>query len=280
MAVLDFHIHLGRRHHLNPQFLTYFENGPGAQAVKMLDGITPRAFVEYIESQGVDRAVILAEYSPHVTGIIPNEFVAEFASAAGSVIPFGSVDLESPEAPAAQVERCVSQLGCRGIKLYPPYSRFYPDDPRVLPVYETARDLGVPVMFHTGTSLFPGSRIRYANPLLLDDIAEDFQDLTIVMCHAGRPFWYKEAEWMLRRHKNIVVDISGIPTKQLPHIFPKMERLLDRFIFGSDWPTVPSISRQVAQVRQLPLSSDAIRAILWENGARLLRLDTISQNET
>jgi uncharacterized protein len=274
VGVLDFHIHLGRREHLTPRFIRYFENKAGAPAVDLLEAITPRAFVEFLEGQGVDRAVILAEYSPHVTGIIPNEFVAEFAAAAGSIIPFGSVDLQSPEPPAAQVERCLTKLGCRGVKLYPSYDRFYPDDPRLLPVYEIARDLGVPVMFHTGTSLFPGTRIRYANPLLLDDIAEDFQGLAIVMCHAGRPFWYKEAEWMLRRHKSVHVDVSGIPPKQLPHIFPKMESMADRFIFGSDWPDVPSIGRQVERVRQLPLSSNAIRAVLWENGARLLRLDS------
>lgn len=274
MGVLDFHIHLGRREHLSERFIRYFETKVSAQAIELLDGITPRGFVGYLESQGVDRAVVLAEYSPHATGIIPNEFVAEFAAAESSIIPFGSVDLYSAEPPAAQVERCVTQLGCRGVKLYPSYDRFYPNDPRLLPVYEVARDLGVPVMFHTGTSLFPGTRIRYANPLLLDDIAEDFQGLTIVMCHAGRPFWYKEAEWMLRRHKNIVVDVSGIPPKQLPHIFPKMESMAERFVFGSDWPDIPSIGRQIERIRQLPLSSHVIRAILWENGARLLRLDS------
>lgn len=274
MGVLDFHVHLGRREHLTPRFIKFFEHKAGAPAMDLLEAITPEGFVRFLESQGVDRAVILAEYSPYVTGIIPNEFVSEFAKAAGPVIPFGSVDLHSPEPPAAQVERCITQLGCRGIKLYPPYDRFYPDDPRILPVYEVARDLRVPVMFHTGTSLFPGTRIRYANPLLLDDIAEDFEDLTIVMCHAGRPFWYKEAEWMLRRHKNLVVDVAGIPPKQLPHVFPKMESNAERFVFGSDWPDVPSIVRQVERIRQLPLSSHAIRAILWENGARLLNIES------
>jgi predicted TIM-barrel fold metal-dependent hydrolase len=274
VGVVDFHIHLGRREHLTPRFLEYFERETaGSEALEFVDRLTPEAFIEFLREQGVERAVLLSEYSPKVTGIIPNEFTAKFCNGADQLIPFGSIDLNSDLPPAAQTERAVKELGCRGIKLYPSYSHFYPDDPRLLPVYEMAQDLGVPVMFHTGTSLFPGSRIRYAHPLLLDPVADEFPDLTVVMCHAGRPFWYKEADWMLRRHRNVHVDISGIPPGQLPQIFPKMDEFSDRFIFGSDWPTVPSIAPQLKQIRELPVSQRTIDAILWENAMRLLHLD-------
>ncbi|MFH0824954.1 MAG: amidohydrolase family protein [Pseudomonadota bacterium] len=251
--------------------LSYLAEQIGAEFAAALDTVTPEGLLAHMDSQGVEKAVLLAEYSPKTTGVIPNEFTSGFCSESERLIPFGSVDVDSRVPTDEQVEVCVTQMGCKGIKLVPSYIGRFPDDPCLQPVYATARDLGVPVMFHTGTSLFPGSRIRYADPLLLDGIADEFSDLVIIMCHAGRPFWYREAEWMLNRHKNMMVDISGIPPKQIPIVLPKMDKFRDRFIFGSDWPLSPPVAQLVKQVTELPLSPSTIEAVLWENGARLLK---------
>ncbi len=272
VPILDMHVHVGKREHLTPQFMEYFASEWGTEGLDFLDSLTPESLAAFLDTQGVDKAVLLAEYSPKTTGIIPSEFIAGFCRRTDRLIPFGSIDLDSGENPGIQTERCVNELGCRGLKLFPPYGHYYPDDPRILPAYEVCRDLGVPVMFHTGTSLFPGSRIKFGHPLLLDDIADEFLDLTIIICHAGRPFWYAESEWMLRRHQNVMIDISGIPVRQLPRIFPKLELLSDRFIFGSDWPNIPSIAGHVEKIRQLPFSGPTIDRILWENAARVLNL--------
>jgi len=270
LKVLDIHIHVGRREHLTARFIDHYIETQDAARLELMEALTPALFSDYLASEAVDKAVILAEYSPEVTGVVPNEFTADFCNGSDRLIPFGSIDIDSEVNAADQTERAVRELGCRGLKLLPSYGRYYPDDPRIMPAYEVARDLNIPIMFHTGTSVFPGTRIRYANPLLLDDIADDFTDLPIVMCHGGRPFWYKEAEWMLRRHRNAHIDVSGIPPTQLARIFPKMEKFQDRFLFGSDWPNVMSIAEQVRQIQALPLSSPAIEAILWDNAARLL----------
>ncbi|HMK35508.1 MAG TPA: amidohydrolase family protein [Desulfomonilaceae bacterium] len=272
MTVLDIHVHVGRREHLTARFAKYFEELLGPGVLTMLDTITPHSFVQYLDREGIDYAVLLAEYSPKATGVVPNEFVAEFCSETERLIPFGSLNLDGSTDPAVQAETCVKDLGCKGLKLLPSYGHFSPDDARVLPAYEVARDLGIPILFHTGTSLFPGTRVRYAHPLLLDDIAEDFPELSIVMCHGGRPFWYKEAEWMLQRHPNVYVDVSGIPPKQIPHVMPKLEKFPDRFLFGSDWPNIASIGEQVSRIKNLPFSPATIQALLWENAARLLHL--------
>jgi predicted TIM-barrel fold metal-dependent hydrolase len=189
------------------------------------------------------------------------------------LIPFGAVDFDSSTDCGIQVERFVKDLGCRGLKLLPSYAHFFPNDAKMLPAYEAARDLGIPVMFHTGTSLFPGTRVRYADPLLLDDIADEFPDLSIIMSHGGRPFWYKEAEWMLGRHNNVHIDISGIPPHQLLTSFPKMDKFPDRFLFGSDWPNLPSVADQVRKILELPLKKTTVEGLLWGNGARMLGLD-------
>ncbi|MBM4326436.1 MAG: amidohydrolase [Deltaproteobacteria bacterium] len=274
MKVLDIHIHVGRREHLTPSLISFLEEEMGPATVELAQQLTPDALVDLLDAHGVRLGVILAEYSPRTTGVIPNEFVSEFCRQTDRIIPFASIDLESDAPPADQTEKAVKQLGCKGIKLLPSYTRLYPDDPRLLPAYEVAQGLGIPIMFHTGTSVFPGSRIRYANPLLLDDIAEDFPRLNLVMCHGGRPFWYKEAEWMLRRHKNMHIDISGIPLRKLPELFPKVEAFRDRYIFGSDWPTRPNIADYVGEVTRFPYTAETIQAILWDNGARLLGLES------
>ena len=273
MKVLDFHIHIGKRNQLTPKLIEHLQETLSPEIMNLLDMITPHMLNDFFAAQGVDKAVILAEYTPNTTGTIPSEFVADFCHKTDRFIPFGSIDLDSGVDAAEQTERCIKELGCYGIKLYPPYAYFFPNDPRILPVYEAARDLGVPVMFHTGSSLFPGSRIKYANPLLLDEVAEDFPDLKLVMCHGGRPFWYKEAQWMLIRHKNTYIDTSGIPIRQLADVFPKLDKLRDRFIFGTDWPQIPSTETHYKKFLELPLRDDTKQAVLWDNGARLLGIE-------
>jgi predicted TIM-barrel fold metal-dependent hydrolase len=272
MELIDFHVHVGTKHHWTPWVISFFQEQNPEYIDDFVEEITPDGVLKYLDSQGVDMVVVLAEYAPQTTGVVTNEFVEEFCSESPRLIPFGSINLNDEAEPAVQAERCIKDLNCRGLKFLPTYVHFYPDDARLLPAYEVAQDLRIPVMFHTGSSIFKGSRIKFGNPLLLDEIAEDFPRLTIVMSHGGRPFWYAEAEWMLRRHKNTVIDLAGIPPKQLPSIFPHLERFRDRFVFGSDWPGIPSIAAQSLAIRELPFSPPAIEAILWENAARLLGL--------
>jgi uncharacterized protein len=271
--VFDFHTHIGRKEHLTSRFIDYFRSAYPPEYLELMDQLTPSLFSDFLDQEGVNRAVILSEYSPGVTGVVPVEFVSDFCRQSSILTPFAAINLNSDVDSGSQVERCVGELGCRGIKLLPSYGHFFPNDVRLYPAYETATHLGVPVMFHTGTSLFPGTRIKYADPLLIDDVAEDFPELKIVMSHGGRPFWYKEAGWMLARHRNVLIDISGIPPKQLPTVFPKLEKFSDRFLFGSDWPNVQSIAKQVSMILELPFSETTIKGILYHNAVRLLKLD-------
>lgn len=254
--------------------ISFFQENNPDYIEKFVEKITPDGLISYLDGQHVDFAVVLSEYAPQSTGVVTNEFTSDFCSKTSRLIPFGSICLYDGTDLAFQVDSCINRLGCRGLKLLPSYAHFHPYDAKLLPVYAAARDLGIPVMFHTGTSVFRGSKIRYANPLLLDDVADEFPDLTIIMCHAGRPFWYRESQWMLQRHKNTYVDLSGVPLKRLPAIFPHLDKFQDRFLFGSDWPGIRSIDEQARLVRNLPVSERIVEAILWKNGFRLLGLDS------
>jgi len=116
------------------------------------------------------------------------------------------------------LKRLVNEDGFRGLKLYPTYQQYFLNDPRIYPIYRTAQDLGIPVLIHTGSSIFQGTRLKYGDPLHLDDVAVDFPDLKLVMAHSGRRFCYDSAFFMSRLHKNVYMEISGLPPEAVEKI--------------------------------------------------------------
>ncbi len=141
------------------------------------------------------------------------------------------------------------------------------------PLYAKAQELGIPMLVHTGSSVFKGARIKYGDPLHLDDVAIDFPELNILMAHSGRPFWYEQAFWMARQHKNVYMEVSGLPAKNLLEYFPRLEMLASKVVYGSDWPGNPDLQRNVKAIRALPISDEAKQAILYDNAARILKID-------
>jgi len=272
MKILDFHLHVGTRDNWNPWVMEYFAAQNPYYTEHFSDSVTPPDIVSYLASQGIQNAVMLSEYAPKATGVVTNEFTVEFCRGHEKLIPFGAPCLYSDIPYAQQAEEAIVKLGVRGFKMLPTYSYFYPDDPKLFPFYEVCRDRGVPLQFHTGASIFKGSLVKYGDPLFIDEVAELFPGLKIVLDHGGRPFWYDKAGWMLTRHPNIYVGITGVPAKRLLEYFPKLEHYADRFVFGSDWPGVPDIASYAERVARLPLPSRIIEMILWDNGAGLLGL--------
>ncbi|MFZ5648592.1 MAG: amidohydrolase family protein [Bacillota bacterium] len=233
----------------------------------------PENWAAYLAENGVDYGVILAELSPITTGICPNEYVVEFCRNHQSLIPFASVNPYMVKNPGRELTRLVRETGISGLKLYPTYNYFYPNDRMLYPVYAAAEELGIPVMVHTGSSVFKGSRIKYGDPLFMDDVAVDFPDLNILLVHSGRGIWYNNAFFLARLHPNVYMEVAGLPPQKLPEYFPELERNADKIIFGSDWPGVSSIKNNIETIRSLPLKPSAIEKILGGNAARILNID-------
>ncbi len=126
-------------------------------------------------------------------------------------------------------------------------------------------------MIHTGTSIFPGARSKYGNPMELDDVAIDFPDLRIVMAHGGRPLYMEEAFFVLRRHKQVWLDVSGIPPVRLLEYFPRLAEVADRVLWGTDWPSpgVKDMRLNIDQFLTLPLGDSHKKAILETNALAL-----------
>jgi predicted TIM-barrel fold metal-dependent hydrolase len=168
----------------------------------------------------------------------------------------------------------VYRLGA--IKIHPPHmelaaNAYRTDCPSLAEVYRLAGEAKRPVLIHTGTSIFPGARNVYADPMACDDVAVDFPGTTLVLCHAGRPIWYETAFFLLRRHPNVWLDISGIRPKKLLEVFPRLPEMADRVLWGTDWPSmgVRSMRQNVEEFLSLPLPDEVRRKILFDNAATL-----------
>jgi predicted TIM-barrel fold metal-dependent hydrolase len=232
---------------------------------------SPRALLGYLDSCGVDRAVLINYVAPEVIGFTAgvNDFVAGYCKAdPARLIPCGSLHPRYSTNMLADVEHLL-RLGIRLIKIHPPHQLLYPNDylngvTELEIIYRAAEANGIPVMFHTGTSVFPNARNKYGDPMPIDDVAVDFPRLKILLAHGGRPLWMDTAFFLIRRHPNVYLDISSIPPRALLRYFPRLEEIAAKSLFGTDWPGpgVPDIKGNLDEFRSLPLSDAAKDQIL------------------
>ncbi len=277
--VIDLHIHVGSRSMYKSAvwdlIQSFQQTGNGLE--KAIDseekGINPEKLSSLLEAWGIDYGVCLAEYSYITTGVITNEYVASFCHGHPRLIPFASINPYLVTRPEDELKRCLDDLGMKGLKLYPSYQHFYPDDRRLYPMYQLAQERGIMVMSHTGSSIFPGSKIKFADPIYWDEVAVDFPGLKIILVHSGRGFWYDKAAFLAQLHANVYLELAGLPPRNLLHYLPKLDKLSGKVIFGSDWPAAPSIKQNMDEIRGLPLSEKSKMLILGGNAARLLGLD-------
>jgi hypothetical protein len=270
--IIDFHMHAGLYHEIHPWVTEWIKTQVDDPDTFLNQVLTPEGMVNFLRENGVDYAVALAEISPITTGVMNNEGVAELCQGIDCLIPFCNINPFMVADLADDLERYVTKMGFRGLKLYPTYQHFYANDSRLYPLYAKAQELGIPVMIHTGSSVFRGSRLKYGDPLFMDDVAVDFPELTLLMVHSGRGFWYERAYFLAKLHTNVYMEISGLPPKRLLDYFPELERVADKVIFGSDWPGMPYVGSNIEAIRELPLSEETKDKILGENAARILKI--------
>jgi predicted TIM-barrel fold metal-dependent hydrolase len=231
----------------------------------------PKAFLEYLDRSGIDRAVLINYVAPEVIGFTPevNAWIAEYVKADSKrLLACGSVHPRHSANVMADMEQII-RLGIRMIKMHPPHQLLYPNAylsgvKELEIIYRAAEANGIPVMFHTGTSIFPGARNKYGGPIYVDDVAVDFPNLKILLAHGGRPLWMDTAFFLVRRHPNVYLDISGIPPKALLGYFPRLEEIANKALFGTDWPGpgVPDVKQNLDDFKGLPLTNAAKARIL------------------
>ena len=269
--IIDFHVHTAHYSVMTPSYADLLRQQWGDRYEWMVETYSsPEAFLGLMDEAGIDYAVILAENAPITAGTSDHDYVEGFCSRNPRLIPFACINPHLVARPAQELERLVKNHGFRGLKLHPTYQYYYPNDPLVYPMYAKAQELAIPVLLHIGSSVFTGARLKYGDPIYLDDVAVDFPYLSLVQAHSGRSLWYQSAFTIARLHTNVYMEVSGLPPQNLLNYFPDLERIADKVIYGSDWPGVPTIRENIQAVKDLPISQDAKRKILGENAARVL----------
>ena len=226
-------------------------------------------------------AVLLAWDAETATGRprVPNELVAQACrDYPEAFIGFGSVDPLKGDQAVGELDR-IAELGLKGVKLHPSLQAFAPNEERHWPLYERCQDLGLIVLFHTGTSGIgagqpggQGIRLDFARPIWLDAPAAAFPDLKILAAHFGYP-WHLELLAMALHKTNIYIDISGWAPRYIPaEVLRDMKgRLQDQFLFGSDYPFI-SPQRSLDELQTLGIPEPVLQKLLVDNGRKLLAL--------
>jgi predicted TIM-barrel fold metal-dependent hydrolase len=253
------------------------------------------SFDDYLEAMGaVDKACVFAiapaRGDKDIMGLRwPANFndmtAALVARAPHKLIGFMSVHPEDPKA-LDEVERCTHDLKLRGIKLGPNYQRFDPLGGPARRLYEDAQRRRLPILFHQGTSPVQFAPLRYAHPLVMDEIAMLYPDLRIVMAHIGHP-WQIDTLMVIRKHPNVYADVSAQHIR--PWSFYNTFRLAwewgvtHKLLFATDWPfTDPGESiaalkgfNAFARQHHLPEVPDTVfEEIIHRESLKLLGLES------
>jgi len=264
--IIDAHIHVGHKFEWTQSATKlWMDTGPYAQAIYDVKGQQlSEQYGDTIKREGVFGGILLPEYSPLTAGVMPFERAVNINSVHPELIPFANLNpYYHHDLPEAFEEQLSS--GAKGLKIHPVHGFFYASDTRLYPVYAKCEKEHVPVMFHAGTSLFKGAKMRYADPYTFDDIISDFPDLPVVLCHGGRGFWYHIAEFMIKSFQNVFIDVSGLPPQNLLQYYPSMKKHKSKFLFGSDFPGVPGIRKNYDIMRELIQDEEIIESIGFQN---------------
>src|SRR5262249_30371228 len=211
-----------------------------------------------------------------------NDYIAETVARYPDVlIGWASVDPWKGTAAVRELERAVTQLGLRGLKLMPITQHFFPNEERFYPLYAKAQELGIPVLFHTGhTGIGAGQpggtglKLKYSRPIpYLDDVAADFPDLTIIGAHPSWP-WQEEMLSVARHKANVHIDLSGWSPKYFsPSLIQYANTLLqNKMLFGSDFPVI-NPERWLKDFEEAPFRDEVRPKIMTENARRVLKLE-------
>lgn len=238
----------------------------------------------WANSGAVDKSIVLGFKSRYLQAEIPNRYVADYVNRyPQKLIGFAGID---PMEPSAIDELRVARhdLHLRGVTISPPNQDFHPSDTRAMRVYAVAEQLGMPMLIHPGGPLTEQSKMEFARPYLLDEVARTFPQLRIIISQFGQP-WVDETVCLLGKHANVFADVSGLlkrPWQAYTALVSAYQYgVVDKLLFGSDFPytsitdcieALYSIN-QIAHGTNLPVvPREALRGIVERDTLSLLGL--------
>ena len=262
---------------------------PGAKTLFMpyeaifhseLKPISLEEMIEGMDKAGVDKTVLCSMNMETMAldGLegfnVPNELIAKAVNQyPDRFIGFACVDPRKGYLAGKELELAVRELGLVGLgEILPSDVELYPNDKLMYPLYEKALELEIPVLIHTGQLFDPGTKIKYNNPIFVDDVAVDFPSLRLIVAHFGWP-WTEEAIAVVQRNPNVYFDISGWAPRHSPKLVIDYMNgpLSDKALFGTDFPLL-SWERVVSELKALPLKESTKKKVFGGNAKQFLNL--------
>jgi predicted TIM-barrel fold metal-dependent hydrolase len=227
-------------------------------------------------------AAIMNTTDQTVTGLtpVPNSHVAEAVRKHPDVfLGFGAIDPWQGKVALDEVKQ-IRDLGLHGVgELNPARQKFFPSDTRFYPIWEEAQKQKLPILFHTGmagagagTPGGMGFKLKYTQPIHLDDVAADFPELIIIGAHPSWP-WQEEALAIARHKANYYIDLSGWAPKYFPRELVQHTNsiLQDKVLFGSDWPSI-GVERWLEEFERIELKPEVRQKVMLENAKKIFHL--------
>jgi len=297
--IIDLHVHMaieGQRMWTPRVWDLLYEQYPERSGDIRRYETDPGRFRKDLQSVGIDRVVLLAEDSIE-TGLVPNDYILEYSrDDSDFYVPFLALNpnrtgsfRDRPSRFEENVRLCCDRLeqlaeqGFRGIKDYGSYNHLPFGAEAMLPFYEKGVELNLPILFHTGVSMFDSeTSVAFASPEGLGELASTFPDLTIIIGHGGGRDHFGTAYGLAKRHANVYLEVSGIPPHRVPHHFFErgfdLNRIPEKLVFGSDYPALPNglegIGKNIESYRALGksgiLSTESLEGLLGANAHRIL----------
>ncbi|MFX1428522.1 MAG: amidohydrolase family protein [Promethearchaeota archaeon] len=298
--IIDTHCHIWEEKYIPEDLITVLHSIAKLMNydLKLILDAGPERLVSEMDDAGIDKTVIFGvDYEFLFKGKISyreyNDMVAGYVNKyPDRLIGFAAIDPRRGKNAIQELERCIDELGFKGVKLWP-LTGFYPDDLKFYPFYERVEDLGATILCHTGMG--PSKTyLKYNRPMYVDTIAVDFPRINIIMAHMGDP-WYSEAITVAFKNPNVYLDISGLEPvfKRAPFAFfqnlleAKMTCGIDKILFGSDWPLfspILSLKEYIEGIKKMKLpppikmmgmpefTAEESTKILGDNAAKILGL--------
>ncbi len=195
------------------------------------------------------------------------------------LIPFASIDPWKGKMAVREARRLIEECGVKGFKFHPTMQGFFANDRMAYPFYEVLAEHKCVALFHTGQTGVGsgmrggnGMRLKYSNPMYMDDVAVDFPDMNIILAHPSFP-WQEEALAVAQHKPNVYIDLSGWSPKYFPEILVRYcnSILKKKVLFGSDWPMITP-ERWLADFEKIAIKDHLREDIIKNNAARLLGL--------
>lgn len=264
--IIDVHTHINNYH---KDKVTSIENS--------LDLLS-----QNMEQNQVDYALVLSSYKVNKDRPSTKEVVEAIEGRKNLGVVSGISYLNYTHRDIREISEYLERGLIKGLKVYPGYEPFYPNDIRLKVVYEMAIEFDVPVMIHSGDTYAPTGKVKYSHPLHIDDLAVDYPALKIVICHIGNP-WIKDCMEVVYKNDNVYADISGLVLGDFEEKFERyMKKEIEEMItyagdpkyllYGTDWP-ISNMKSYLKFMSQLDLADDKKEFIMWKNAAELFKID-------